>query len=78
VVVVVQRSDPFVAAWIALAEGKQGEALTLMQQAVTLEAATEKNPMTPGPLKPTQELLGELLLELGDPAQALQAFEASQ
>jgi tetratricopeptide (TPR) repeat protein len=67
-----------VAAWIALAEGKQDEALTLMQQAVTLEAATEKNPVTPGPLKPAQELLGELLLELGDPAQALQAFEASQ
>lgn len=67
-----------VSAWIALAEGKQDEALTLMQQAVTLEAATEKNPVTPGPLKPAQELLGEMLLELDDPAAALQAFEASQ
>jgi tetratricopeptide (TPR) repeat protein len=67
-----------VAAWIALAEGKQDEALALMQEAVTLEAATEKNPVTPGPLKPAQELLGEMLLELGEPALALQAFEASQ
>jgi len=67
-----------VSAWIALAEGQQDEALTLMQQAVTLEAATDKNPVTPGPLKPAQELLGELLLEVGDGAAALQAFEASQ
>lgn len=67
-----------VMAWIALAEGQQDEALTLMRNAVTLEAATEKNPVTPGPLKPAQELLGEMLLELGDPASALEAFEASQ
>ncbi len=67
-----------VAAWIALAQGNQDEALALMQQAVDLEAATEKHPVTPGPLKPAQELLGEMLLELGDPTIALQAFEASQ
>jgi tetratricopeptide (TPR) repeat protein len=67
-----------VAAWIALAEGKKEEALTLMHKAVELEAATEKNPVTPGPLKPAHELLGEMLLELGDAALALQEFEASQ
>ncbi len=67
-----------VAAWVALAEGKKDEALTLMQTAVDLEAATEKHPVTPGPLKPAKELLGEMLLEVGDPAMALQAFEASQ
>jgi len=60
--------DKPIAAWIALAEGKNDEALALIQQSITLEAATGKNPVTPGPLK----------LALDDPAAALQAFEASQ
>jgi tetratricopeptide (TPR) repeat protein len=41
------------------------------------EAATEKNAITPGPLAPAQELLGEMLLAMGRPAAALQAFEAT-
>ncbi len=67
-----------VSAWIALAEGKKDEALTMMHKAVDMEAATEKHPVTPGPLKPAHELLGELLLALNQPAQALTEFEASQ
>ena len=49
-----------------------------MRHAVALEDATEKHPVTPGPLVPARELLGELLLEVKQPAPALQAFEASQ
>ncbi len=67
-----------VAAWIALAEGNPAEALSLMQEAAAQEDLTEKHPVTPGPLKPAHELLGELLLEVGDPAAALSAFERSQ
>lgn len=67
-----------VRAWIALAEGNPDEALALMEQAVTLEDATEKNAVTPGPIKPAHELLGEMLLELGHADTALQEFEASQ
>jgi len=66
-----------VAAWIALAEGRSQEALELMRAAADLEDSTEKHPVTPGPLAPARELLGEMLLELNDPAQALTAFEAS-
>lgn len=66
-----------VAAWIALAEGNAEEALASMRTAVDLEAATEKHPVTPGPVLPAQELLGEMLLETGDPVAALAAFEAS-
>jgi tetratricopeptide (TPR) repeat protein len=66
-----------VAAWIARAEGKNQEALELMQAAADLEDSTEKHPVTPGPLAPARELLGEMLLELNDPGQALKAFEAS-
>ncbi|MEZ4865648.1 MAG: hypothetical protein R3C14_30330 [Caldilineaceae bacterium] len=67
-----------VAAWIALAEGKNDEARTLMQTAAAQEDLTEKHPVTPGPLKPAHELLGELLLALNEPAAALPEFEQSQ
>jgi tetratricopeptide (TPR) repeat protein len=66
-----------VEAWIALADGRNEEALALMREATELEAATEKHPVTPGPLAPAQELLGEMLLALEQPAEALAAFEAS-
>jgi tetratricopeptide (TPR) repeat protein len=72
----IQRQE--VEAWIALAEGKNDEALDLMRQAAAMEDATEKHPVTPGPLKPAHELLGEMLLALDEPAQALAEFEISQ
>jgi tetratricopeptide (TPR) repeat protein len=65
------------AAWVARIEGKNDEALQLMRSAADREDATEKHIVTPGPLFPARELLGELLLELNEPAQALQEFEAS-
>ena len=65
-------------AWIVLAEGKNTEALALMRAAADLEATTEKHPVTPGPLVPARELLGEMLLVLKQPVQALKEYEASQ
>jgi hypothetical protein len=67
-----------IAAWIALAEGRVAEALRLMGDASKREAATEKHPVMPGPLFPARELLGEMLIERDQPAQALAEFEASQ
>jgi tetratricopeptide (TPR) repeat protein len=67
-----------VAGWIARAEGRTEDALQLVRAAADREDATEKHPVTPGPLAPARELLGELLLELGQPAPALREFEASQ
>ena len=64
-------------AWLAHGEGKHEEALTLMRTAVEREDATEKHPVTPGPIMPARELLGDLLLELHDSAHALQEFEIS-
>jgi tetratricopeptide (TPR) repeat protein len=66
-----------VAAWIARAEGRKEEALSLMRASADAEDATEKHPVTPGPIKPARELLGEMLIELGHPAEALREFEAS-
>jgi uncharacterized protein HemY len=47
-----------------------------MRRAADLE--DERQFMTPGRLVPARELLGELLLELQRPAEALTAFVASQ
>jgi tetratricopeptide (TPR) repeat protein len=64
-------------AWYLRAENKNDEALQLMQSAADLEDSTDKHPVTPAPIQPARELLGEMLLELGDPAQALKEFEVS-
>lgn len=65
------------AAWLAHAEGKDEEALKLMRSATELEDSTEKHPVTPGPVVPARELLGELLLELREPTKALKEFETA-
>jgi tetratricopeptide (TPR) repeat protein len=67
-----------VAGAIARAEGRNDDALQLIQAAADRDDATEKHPVTPGSIVPAREVLGELLLELGRPAEALREFEASQ
>ncbi|HSE18293.1 MAG TPA: hypothetical protein VLB46_14645 [Pyrinomonadaceae bacterium] len=64
-------------AWVKYAEGEQQEALQLMRAAADLDDATDKHPVTPGALLPAREQLGELLLELKQPAAALEAFETA-
>ncbi|HEX8686538.1 MAG TPA: hypothetical protein VF654_08550, partial [Pyrinomonadaceae bacterium] len=64
-------------AWLAHAEGAREESLKLMRAAADLDDATEKHPVTPGALLPAREQLGELLLELKEPAAAAREFEAS-
>jgi hypothetical protein len=66
-----------VAAWLALVEGRQAEAVALMREAADMEDATEKSAVTPGPIKPARELLAEMLLQLNRPMEALAAFEAT-
>jgi hypothetical protein len=62
-------------AWVEHAEGNQQSALRSMQAAADLGDKTEKHPVTPGPVLPARELLGELLMELDQPARALPEFE---
>jgi tetratricopeptide (TPR) repeat protein len=62
-------------AWVARGEGRTDEALAALRTAAEMEAATEKHPVTPGSIVPAREQLGEMLLEVGRPAQALEAFE---
>ena len=67
-----------VAGWIARAEGRNDEAVALLRQAADREDATEKHPVTPGAIQPAREMLGDLLVELGQAAPALREYEASQ
>jgi tetratricopeptide (TPR) repeat protein len=64
-------------AWVAYAEGQRDEALRLMRAAADAEDATDKHPVTPGPLVPGRELLAEMLLEANRPTEALKEFETS-
>jgi uncharacterized protein HemY len=49
-----------------------------MREAADKESASEKASISPGPILPARELLGDMLLELGEPALALKEYEASQ
>src|SRR5437667_463482 len=64
-------------AWVARAERRNDEAVALLRAAAEREDATEKHPVTPGPLAPARELLAEMLLEANEPVKALQEFESS-
>jgi hypothetical protein len=66
-----------VAAWSALTAGAKEEALRQMESAADMEDGTEKSVVTPGPLSPARELLGEMFLQVNDPAKALEQFEAT-
>jgi tetratricopeptide (TPR) repeat protein len=64
-------------AWLEYAEGHHEEAVRMLRGAADLDDATDKHPVTPGALLPVREQLGDLLLELKQPAAALQEFEVS-
>lgn len=64
-------------AWVAFAEGRKDAGLQLMRAAADQEDRTDKAAVSPGPLAPARELLGEMLLESGNAKEALAAFEAT-
>jgi len=64
-------------AWTLRAEGRNDEALTDARAAADLEEKVGKHPVTPGAILPARELLGDLLLDLDRPGEALTAFELS-
>ena len=66
-----------VAAWSAQAANHAQEALARMGSAADDEDAIEKLPVTPGPVVPAREQLGELLLAQGDAAGAANAFQTA-
>jgi tetratricopeptide (TPR) repeat protein len=73
----VEIQELAVVAWSALRAGEKETALRQMESAAALEDGTEKSAVTPGPLSPARELLGEMLLQMNEPAKALEQFEAT-
>jgi len=66
-----------ITAWMTFADGKKDEALVLMRKAADLEDSTVKNPVSPGELLPARELLGDMLMEINKPVDAIAAYEQS-
>jgi hypothetical protein len=64
-------------AWSAQAEKHPDEASTILRSAADDEDRIEKLPVTPGPIVPAREQLGEMLLLHHDSASASKAFETA-
>ncbi len=62
-------------AWLNFIKGDNENGLALMQEAVEIEKKTSKHPVTPGDVLPAIELLGDMLLALNRPKEALVAYE---
>lgn len=62
-------------AWLYFSKYDTKKGLTLMQEAAALERETSLHPLTPGDVLPAIELLGDMLLELNKPKEALIAYE---
>jgi hypothetical protein len=64
-------------AWRLKADADTESALISLRAAADEEDAVEKLPVTPGPAVPAREQLGELLLDLNRPEQALHEFRTA-
>jgi tetratricopeptide (TPR) repeat protein len=63
-------------AWIAFAEKREADAMKLMHDAANSEDATDKAAISPGPLAPAREMLGEMLIDMKQAQHALVELEA--
>ena len=85
--VLINEKDPFQArqveiqiktgeAWIEFISGEKNKASHMMEQASNMEDSTEKHPVTPGAVIPARELWGDMLMQMHQYENALQAYEA--
>ena len=65
------------AALIAQAKGQSVQAIALLKEAAELEESMRPPNGAADPIKPSHELLGEVLLQAGKPKDAVEAFETS-
>jgi hypothetical protein len=63
------------AALLKLKNGQRDEAVALLKEAVEIEESMRPPNGAADPVKPSHELLGEVLLEVGKPADAAAAFD---
>jgi len=63
---------------VEFAKGDREKGITLMRSAADAEDKSEKAALTPARMLPARELLGDMLLAAGRPAEALAEYEKSQ
>ena len=66
-----------IAAMLAFAQGRVPDAIAGLRAAADMEDKAGLSSVTPGPLLPAREMLGEILLKTHRPAEALREFETS-
>ena len=66
-----------VEAWVSLRDGETDRALEMIAAAADIEERVDKHPVTPGPILPSRELEGDMLLLLERPGDAHRAFVAT-
>ena len=64
-----------VSAWSTQAANEPAKAMAILRSAAEEEDGIEKLPVTPGPIIPAREQLGDLLLEQKNSAAALKTFQ---
>ncbi|HZK64388.1 MAG TPA: hypothetical protein VFC34_09595 [Puia sp.] len=62
-------------AWMLLLKKENNSALEHMHAAADMEDATQKSPVTPGEVIPARELLGDMLMQMGNSKGALAAYQ---
>src|SRR5215510_16175594 len=73
----IQIHQQMVEAWIAYTQGRRGKAVRMLRAAADREDSTETDPVLPAHPISARALLGDLLMEMNEPVQALQAFEVA-
>jgi hypothetical protein len=66
-----------VRAWQSAAGARPDDGIATLRLAADREDAIEKLPVTPGPIIPAREQLGDLYLQLHKPREALEAYETA-
>ena len=73
--ILVDSQRKSVESWIMFSKGQSAQALELMTAAADLEDSVDKHPVTPGAVLPARELLGDMLIELGQFEESIAAYE---
>lgn len=75
--VLVKAQKQTVQAWVSYANGEKTVALDKLRAAADLEDSLDKNPVTPGAVLPSRELLGDMLSLNGDKIKAAEEYKAN-
>ncbi|KGJ89711.1 hypothetical protein GAB14E_3872 [Colwellia psychrerythraea] len=75
--VLVDAQRKAVEAWIYFAQGEKQQALALLKEAARIEDSVDKSPVTPGPVLPIRELLGDMYTLTGNIDAAKKSYQTS-